>query len=146
MIFDKLLMVSNAQAITTTAVSTDVIDIGTAREIGIGEPLELITAIVETFTADGAGTLTVTLQGSVDNSTFTDMAITRAVGKADLLAGREVCRFKLPASGAGQAHPRYYRLNYTVATGPMTAGKITAGLNLDRQANYAYPPGVVVVN
>ena len=146
MILDKNLLVSNNQAITSSAASTDVIDIGVARDIGIGDPLELIAVITASLDAVGSATLVTALEGSVDNSNWTVMAQTRAIGKADLLAGRELCRFKLPATGAGQAHPRYYRLNYTVATGPMTAGTVTAGLNLDRQANHAYPPGIVVNN
>ncbi len=44
MILDKLLMFSEAQAVTATAASTDVIDLapvdGTRRDIGVGYPLE----------------------------------------------------------------------------------------------------------
>lgn len=44
MITDKLLMFSEAQAVTNTAASTDVIDLGpidgNRRDIGVGYPLE----------------------------------------------------------------------------------------------------------
>lgn len=44
MITDKLLMFSEAQAVTDTAASTDVIDLGpidgNRRDIGVGYPLE----------------------------------------------------------------------------------------------------------
>ncbi len=39
---------------------------------------------------------------------------------------------------------RYLRTNYTVATGPLTAGKFTAFLAHDRQASRAYAPGFTV--
>lgn len=32
-------------------------------------------------------------------------------------------------------YKRYVRLYYTVATGPMTAGKITAGVTMGNQSN-----------
>ncbi|RWU92829.1 hypothetical protein EPU46_27655 [Escherichia coli] len=51
MITDKLLMFSEAQAVTNTAASTDVIDLGPIdgkrRDIGVGYPLEF-WALVET--------------------------------------------------------------------------------------------------
>ena len=39
---------------------------------------------------------------------------------------------------------RYLRVNYTVATGPLTAGKFTAFLAHDRQASKAYASGFTV--
>lgn len=48
MITDKLLMFSEAQAVTNTAASTDVIDLGPIdgkrRDIGVGYPLEFLGA------------------------------------------------------------------------------------------------------
>jgi len=146
MILDKNLLFATAQAITASAASTDVIDLGVLADVGIGEELEVLALVTEAFTASGSGTLTVALQGSVDNSTFTDMAVSRAIGKADLVAGAEAVRWKIPGVAAGQAMPRYLRMYYTVATGPMTAGKITAGIILDRQAAHAYAPGIAISN
>lgn len=146
MIFDKLLRVSSEQAITSTAASTDVIDLGVAADLNPGRDLELVCIITEAFTAAGAATLQVQLQGSTDNSSFTTMLETAAIGKADLTIGRDILRVALPGPIAGQSNPRYIRLNYVVATGPMTAGKVNAGFVLDRQRNHAYPPGVTVSN
>lgn len=149
MILDKnLLFTPTAQAITVTAPSTDVIDLGVAENIGIGDDpsIEILVLCLQTFTAAGAATLQVAIQGSPDNATWTDMAMTNAIGKASLVAGAEVARWSMPSLIAGQAMPRYLRLNFTVATGPMTAGTIYAGLLLDRQENYAYPPGIAIAN
>lgn len=68
MITDKLLMFSEAQAVTASAASTDVIDLGpidgTRRDIGVGEPLEFWATVNTTATAAGAATLNVQLQTS----------------------------------------------------------------------------------
>lgn len=73
MILDKLLMFSEAQAVTASAASTDVIDLGpidgTRRDIGVGYPLEFWANVNTTATAGGAATLNVQLQTSPDNST-----------------------------------------------------------------------------
>ena len=45
MITDALLRVSEDQALTTTAVSTDTIDLVVARDIGEGTPLYMLSLI-----------------------------------------------------------------------------------------------------
>jgi len=136
-------------AVTATGPSTNVIDLGTARDMGIDDDgLEVFCIVQQTFTAAGAATLTVQVQSSVDNSTFNTLVESAAIPVAKLTLGTEILRCKLPAdqpaltAGIG----RYLRLEYVVATGPFTAGKVQAALVLDRQANIAYPPGVVVSN
>jgi hypothetical protein len=62
-----------------------------------------------------------------------------AIGKALLTAGTEVLRVKVPLDAE-----RYLRTNYTVATGPLTAGTFTAFLAHDRQASRAYASGFTV--
>ena len=142
MILDKQLMLSEAQAITVTAVSTNVIDLSQVRDIGNGEPLELIIAVKQTFTAGGAATLTIDLQTD-DNVGFASpvvLASTGALALAALTAGVMLLQIKIPLGVE-----RFLRLNYTVATGPMTAGILDAGINLDR-TKYTpfYPSGVPV--
>ena len=56
-----------------------------------------------------------------------------------LTAGTEVLRIKVPLDAE-----RYLRTNYTVATGPLTAGTFTAFLAHDRQASRSYAPGFIV--
>lgn len=146
MIFDKLLMLSNAQAVTSSAASTDVIDFGVARDMfPTLEDLKLVVQVGAAFTASGSATMTIAVQTSVDNSSWTDHMLTRAIAVADLVAGASVAVFSLGGIGAGVSAPRYLRLNYTIATGPMTAGTITAGFVLDRQSNRPYPTGIPTV-
>ncbi|WP_313488629.1 Bbp16 family capsid cement protein [Pseudescherichia sp.] len=138
MINDKLLMFSEAQAVTASAASTDTIDLGpidgTRRDIGVGEPLEYWVTTNATATAAGAATVNVQLQTSPDNSTWTTIASSGDLALASLVAGRRIVSQKVP-----QGVQRYLRVNYVVGTGPLTAGAFTAGINLDVDGNNHYP-------
>lgn len=138
MILDKLLMFSEAQAVTATAASTDVIDLGpidgTRRDIGVGYPLEFWTTVNTTATASGAATVNVQLQTSPDNSTWTTIASSGDLELSALVAGKRIVSQKVP-SGV----QKYLRVNYTVGTGPLTAGAFTSGINLDVDNNTPYP-------
>ncbi|EFG3782202.1 hypothetical protein BOV63_001717, partial [Escherichia coli] len=57
-----------------------------------------------------------------------------ALAKTALTAGKRVVSAKVPAGVQ-----RYLRVNYSVATGPLTAGEFTAGISLDVDANTPYP-------
>jgi len=146
MILDGLLLFDNNSAITASGVSANVIDLLNARDIAIGYPLEVLVQPTENFAATGAGTLQVQFQGSADNATFTTYAESIAMTLAQLTTGKNPFGIKVPSPNPNDPLPRYLRLNYIVGTGPMTAGKITAGILLDRQANIAYRPGLAIVN
>lgn len=131
MILDNQTLLSNDQAITATAASTNIIDLapvanGLARDIGKGKPIPLLIQVTEDFTAGGAATLAIDLQVD-DNSSFTTpktVGSIAAMALADLKAGKQVNLDYIPRG----TNERYMRLNYTVATGPMTAGKVKAGV------------------
>lgn len=128
-------------AITATADSTNVIDLSQNRDIGIGDSkaIDILFDVTTTFLSAGATTLTITVQTSTDNSSYTTLVSTPAIAKASLVAGGEQMLITVPAGVK-----RYLKLNYAVATGPFTAGAIYAGLNVERQANqgaFLYPSG-----
>ncbi|MCK7030064.1 Bbp16 family capsid cement protein [Enterobacter kobei] len=139
MILDKLLMFSEAQAVTASAASTDVIDLspidGTRRDIGVGYPLEFWATVNTTATAAGAATLNVQLQTSPDNSTWTTLYDSGTLALAALTAGKRLFSAKVPAGVQ-----RYLRVNYVIGTGPLTAGAFTSGINLDVDNNTPYYP------
>ena len=139
MITDKLLMFSEAQAVTAGGASTDVIDLapidGTRRDIGVGYPLEFWANVNTTATAAGAATLNVQLQTSPDNSTWTTLYDSGTLALAALTAGKRLFSAKVPAGVQ-----RYLRVNYVVGTGPLTAGAFTSGINLDVDNNTSYYP------
>lgn len=134
MYIDKLLQVSNEQAVTASAASTDVIDFGQANpNSGLNDNTSFAITVDEAAAAAGAATVTFSLHDSADNSTFADVAVTAAIGKASLTAGQQVL-IQMPAK-----HRRYVRVYYTVATGPLTAGKFSAQIVTGVQQNIAYP-------
>ena len=130
MILDKQNEFSTAQAVTTTAVSTNVIDLGsTGRTIGNIEYRALVLSAVTAFEAAGAGTLTAQLVTS-DNDDLSSPTVLSSTGPLSLddLDGTETAAIiDLPDTD----YKRYLGLNYVVGTGPFTAGAITAGLVMD---------------
>lgn len=108
------------------------------QDLGEGGPLasgpQLAAIIGATFTAAGAATLQAQLQAAVDSGngvpgTWDTILETDTIAVALLIAGRKLCDFTVPHRYLGQNFPRFYRLNYVIATGPMTAGSIVyAGL------------------
>jgi hypothetical protein len=187
-----------ADAITATAASGNVLDLGPGpgstalppswntstanptpfptqqpiRDIGIGDDpaMKLLVQVVTPFTAGGAATLTVALQGAPDSGTgglggfvtwWTSPAYT-VTTPALLTAGSRLLDMDMPRPPQGVPIPRFLRLNYTVATGPFTGGAVLSAIVLDRMdqiynansatgaANNAvmggYPAGIVVQN
>ncbi|EAW8182519.1 hypothetical protein HX52_09640, partial [Salmonella enterica] len=108
---------------------------GTRRDIGVGYPLEFWATVDTTATAAGAATLNVQLQTSPDNSTWTTIYDSGALALAALTAGKRLFSAKVPAGVQ-----RYLRVNYSVGTGPLTAGAFTSGINLDVDNNSPYYP------
>lgn len=153
MYMDASLLFDTAAAITSTGqVSTNIIDLTNARDLGVGDnpALDVVFIVTTTMLAAGAATLQIQFQGSTDNSTYTTMMQTDAIPKATLVAGAKFS-FDLPRMISGQSRPRYLRLNYVVGTGPFTAGAATAFIVLDDQLNvgagsYGYAPGIVIAN
>lgn len=137
MYMDRQNLFSAAQAITSTGdtASTDIIDLGSTRDVGVGGPLEVIVVIDTTFTSGGAGTLDIKLQTDTSSGfgSAVTLASTGATALASLTAGAAIARFKVPRGTL-----RYLRLVYTVATAAMTAGAVTAGISIGRQDTTVY--------
>lgn len=130
MITDRELTFSDVQAITATANSTDVISLVGYR-IGRGQRLRLYVQVDEAFTAAGAATLTLDVV-QADNAALSTNAevlyTTGATALAALIKNPKKFFIDIPAP----ANLRdFMGLKYTVATGPMTAGKLTAGIVID---------------
>lgn len=144
-IIDRYLQISNAQVITATAVSTDVIDAGATknpaigRDLGGGTQLFLEITIGATFTAGGAGTLAIALQDSADNATFNDVLSLPVLALSNLVVGT---RFYIPLPAKLR---RYLRANYTVGTGPMLTGNVSAQVVDGMTVERAYPDSLAKV-
>lgn len=143
MIFDAQTRFSNAQAVTASAASTNVIDLMAAgipygndvalsRDLGIFDiPLRIqVTTAFATLTS-----LKVAVQTD-DNSSFssaTTVLETEAIAAAALVAGYQFNIDKFPL----KTSERYVRLYFTVAGSDATAGKITAGVVAANEQNLA---------
>jgi hypothetical protein len=133
MIFDRSLLLSNAQAITATARSTDVLDLaamGTvykaasalARDLGKGNKIPFLVQIVETF-----NNLT-SLRIDID---VDDNSASQTILLADLKAGKQIAFADLP-NGIDE---RYLSVNYTVTGSAPSTGKVTAGVVMGVQTS-----------
>src|SRR5262245_15926019 len=154
MILDAYLQFDNAVSLAIAAgtqTSTNVIDLGVtsgipssangggARDIGIGDKpaMKLLVQVTTTFTSGGAGTLSVTLQGAVDDGTgvpaaFSSWWASPAYALATLNAGSRLLDMDMPRPPDGIAIPRFLRLLYTVGSATMTAGNVSSFIVLDR--------------
>jgi len=178
MILDALLQFDNAVSLAIAAgtqASTNVIDLGVtsgiptsasgggARDIGIGDDpaLKLLVQVTTTFTSGGAGTLSLALQGAIDNgagapAAFSTWWSSPAYALATLNAGSRLYDTDMPRPPDGIAIPRFLRLLYTVGAATMTAGNVSAYIVLDRDDQIyqstdnsvmgGYPAGINVEN
>lgn len=135
MILDKELMMSEAQVVTATAASTNVIDLGARLGLdpGLSDDLWLQIRVDAAAAASGSATVTFALQTDDDKDfgSATTLWTSTAIGKATLVAGYNVVRMRLPLGVE-----RYVRAYYTVATGPLTTGKFDAFINSGVQESY----------
>lgn len=127
MIFDRQTLLSDAQAITATGPSTNVINLGPikqglTRDIGKGEPIPFLMQVVESF--NNLTSLAVTIQTD-DNEAFPSpkAVISTTLNLADLKAGKIIPPSHIPRG----TDELYLRLLYTVTGTAPTSGKITAG-------------------
>ena len=127
MLIDKQNQLSDAQAVTSTGstASTNVIDLGVARDIagGVVDARKLLIQVNTTFTSGGSATLQVQVQTSADNSSWSTLAESAAIPVASLVQG-----YRFFENGVPGPTSRYLRLNYVVGTAAMTAGKLDAAL------------------
>ena len=144
---------ATGQAVTATANSTNVVDLSLARDIGEGESLYVQFTVGTAFTAAGSATLTPTVVVSAADSLTTPTTIGTGgtIAVASLIAGYTfVVRLNPQLFGStttvSSLGLRYLGAIYTVATGPMTAGTITADIVTEIQdGKKFYASGFTVV-
>lgn len=179
MILDAFQMFDNAASVAIivgTQASTNVLDYGIlsgipssangggARDMGIGDDptLKLLVLVTTAFaSAASAGTLSVAIQGAVDNgagapAAFSTWWTSPVYTTAQLNVGSRLMDIDFPRPPDGVAVPRFVRLLYTVATATMTAGAISAFVVLDRDDQMyqgtdnsiqgGYPAGITIAN
>jgi hypothetical protein len=143
MILDRTGLLSENQAITATAVSTNIIDLGAVgivpkagaagkRDVGKGTVIPFALRVTQTF--NNLTSLIVTLEVSVDAAFTSPVEVFRSptYPLADLVTG---ARHLLPDSIPIGANLRYLRAKYTVAGTAPTLGQIYACVAMGIQTN-----------
>jgi hypothetical protein len=111
MMLDAQLQFSAAQALTATAVSTNVLDLGVARQIAIGEPLSILLCVIVAADFTTANeTYQIDIQTD-DNSAFSSATtLSSTILTAAQLTLGAVHAINMPRTNM----ERYLRLNYTL--------------------------------
>lgn len=130
MILDALTLVSNAQAVTASAVSANTIDLSQNRDIGAGAEVCFSVTVDENFATATAVEIQVITSAAANLGSPTVIGSTGALAIAQLTAGRKPIEVRIPravllAQPIGQ---RYLGLNYVVTGSNATAGKFTAAI------------------
>lgn len=138
MMIDARLLLSDAQAVTADAASTNVVDLSTARQIGVGEDVYVVFHIgvaADATTGDETYTFRVDTDDNASFSSATTLE-SRTIAAATLTAGYafSIC---IPTTGV----ERYLRAYYDVG-GTTPSVTVTAHLNLEHEPSWrAYPNG-----
>lgn len=138
MFIDSQLQFAQNQAVTASAASTNIVDLGTNREPGVSDGLRVFNTVSQSATAAGAATVQLQLQAATD-AAFTAPIIlneTDMLPVAQLTAGFTAY---VPVPITLGVNYRYLRMFYNVGTGPLTAGAFTSEIVTGPQANRAYP-------
>lgn len=136
---------SDAQAVTATAISTNVIDLGatnTLKDIGSGEDIYLVVQTEAACTDVGSDA---TLQVDLLSDSTSDLATSPTTHwtsgslafAAFSPAGTKIAAVKLPKGD----YERYLGVKYTVGAGPLTAGAFDAFLTKDVESFRSYAKG-----
>lgn len=130
MILDKNMEFSDAQAVTASAASTNVVDTGIANaNLGDGRP-KRVEAVVNTDFAT-CDSIKFTLQEcDTVGGSYTTLLDGVAVLVAAAVSGKKLFSGALPTQ-----HKRFLRGYYTIAGSNATAGKVDAFIAADIQNN-----------
>ena len=142
MIFSLFQLFSNDQAVTATANSTNVIDLGAPgtpyggaaalnQDIGKGSKVPLTVQVTEDFTTSAGMTALIIALETGSTSALNTIIASQTILIADLVAGKQINLDFLP-NGIVE---RYLGLSYTPVTGDADGGAITAGISMGNQTN-----------
>ena len=135
MYIDAQQLFSDSQALVATAVSTNVIDLGSDRDIGIGEPLAVVVVVkVAADRTTGDETYTVTVQAD-DNVGFATPST--VAGPVSLLIYPAGTKLVIPLP-PDKTTERFLRLNYTLGgtTPTVTLSAFLTRMNMIQAENY----------
>lgn len=153
MILDTQARFAVLQAVTASAISQDVIDLGAVttggagtpanaiQDIGIGEVLNLVVNIGTAFSGGAATSMTITLESALDAGLTSSPIVHQSVNftTAQLTANTQRLVSFVPSA----PFQRYVGLRFAPQGGSYAAGTISAYIALDVQANRQYASNFV---
>lgn len=139
MIFSAQQLFSDNQAITASANSENVIDLGVAgtpygavaalnQDIGKGNKIHLLVQVTESF--NNLNSIRFKVSTGATSALGTTVA-SELILLADLVAGRQIPFDVLP----NNINERYLGIEYVVSGTAPTVGKVTAGITMGNQTN-----------
>ncbi len=142
MIIDALLQFSTSQAITAAVISEDYVDLGVARNVGIGENLFVVLTVEVAFTDSGSNSVLDVYAYFDSTSTFTpDNSQKLMVIPAVSAIGTKFAARIQPNIGTEY---RYMALFYDPIGSDLTAGTVTASIVKDPDLQEYYAGGFTV--
>ena len=123
MITDKLLRVGEDQAVTSSAYSTNTVDLSVARDVGEGTALYMNFALTEAFANGTNITFEVVTSANANLSSHDVIGSSATIATAALTLGKNIVVAINPQIAS--KGKRYLGARYVV-TGTMNAGKVTA--------------------
>jgi len=139
MIFSAQQTLSDQQAVTATALSTNVIDLGVkgtaygakaafVGDVGLGNKVPFLVQVTEDF--DNLTSLKIAIETGSTTSLGTEI-VSQTIVAANLLAGKQFVLDCLP----NDITERYLGVKYTVTGTAPDNGKVTAGITMGNQTN-----------
>lgn len=135
----------SAQAITATALSTNVLDLRqpggapTTKDEGLfgGKDLWLVVNVIQAFNTLTSLTITIESDSASSLASSPTTHYSKTIALAALTAGSTAVRVQLPSDD----YKRYLGVRYTVTGSNPTTGSVIAFITLDPQRNVIYPSG-----
>jgi len=143
MYVDAQLLFSDAQAITADAASTNIVDLGSVRDIGTGQSLYIVTVVDVAMTDSGSdSTLAVILEADSTTTLTPDESLTLFTIPAVTAAG-EVFISRLDPTAAVLQY-QYLGIQYTPANGNLSTGSFTTFMTVNVDAWKAYADNITI--
>lgn len=143
MITDKFLRVSEDQAITADAASTNTIDLSVARDIGEGTPLYMVFTVTQAFNNLTSALLEVVISDNADLSSPQILAMQNVLLAGLTLGAQFTVVIPPQVASLGK---RYLGAYYDITGTAPSTGKITADIVTNIQdGKKSYASGFSVV-
>lgn len=143
MIFSVQQLLSDDQAVTADAISTNVIDLGLPgtpfdavaplnQDIGKGSMIPILVQVTTAFNTLTSLTITLENDSTADLATAPIVLATETILLADLIAGKQMFMQFVPNGATKQ----FLGVRYNVNGTDPTLGNITAGITMGNQTNF----------